>query len=138
MTIRRERKKHRMRGNRTHGHGNTKNRRGSGIRGGQGRAGSHKHKFSKYYADFGVKITLKPKFAGGETVNLDFVQKNLQKWVAEKKVEEKDEVFELDGKKLGIRKILSSGKIEEAIALKGIQVSAKAREKIEEAGGEVQ
>ncbi len=126
-----------MRGNRTHGHGNTKNRRGSGISGGKGRAGSHKHKFSLYYADFGVKIRLKPKFQAGKAVDLTFVQKMLARWKAEKKVDEKDGVYELVGEKIGVRKILSSGKIEDEIVLKGIQVSKKAREKIEEAGGEV-
>ena len=33
------------RGNRTHGGGNTKNRRGKGNRGGVGRAGYHKHRW---------------------------------------------------------------------------------------------
>ena len=53
MPERTRRKKNKLRGNRTHGKGNTKNHRGAGSKGGRGRAGSHKHKFSKYYKTFG-------------------------------------------------------------------------------------
>ena len=65
MVVRKRRKKNRMRGSRTHGCGGTKQKRGSGGRGGVGLAGGHKHKFSLYYADhFGEKSGLKPKDKG--------------------------------------------------------------------------
>ena len=59
MVVRRRKKKNKLRGQRTHGGGGTKNRRGAGCRGGVGKAGSHKHKFSKYYVEFGIKKKLK-------------------------------------------------------------------------------
>ena len=71
MTIRKRKKKNKLRGHRTHGKGDTKNHRGAGSRGGVGRAGSHKHKFTKYYGEFGTE---KKKVAGkpiGPSINLD-------------------------------------------------------------------
>ena len=58
MVVRKRRKVNKQLGERTHGHGDTKNWRGSGNRGGVGRAGSHKHKFSKYWMTFGIKRRL--------------------------------------------------------------------------------
>ncbi len=59
MVIRKQSKKRRYLGTRTRGAGDTKNRRGSGCRGGTGRAGAFRHKFSKYF-DEEKEFKLKP------------------------------------------------------------------------------
>ena len=135
MTVRKRRKKNKLRGQRTHGKGDTKNKRGSGSRGGIGRAGSHKHKYSKYYMVFGTekkKIKGKPRLL---TVNLDDLARLIPSWEKENKVERKGKAIILDGKKIGIGKILGRGSIEFPVFLKNIKASAKTVEKIEKAQG---
>ena len=73
-------------GERTHGHGDTKNRRGAGNRGGRGRAGSHKHKFSKYYATFGIKIRQNPSHPKGKALNVGQLSTHLDEWMKRGKV----------------------------------------------------
>ena len=77
MTVRKRKKKNILRGHRTHGHGDTKNGRGAGSRGGVGRAGSHKHKFTKYAGEFGIE---KKQVIGkpiGPSMNLDQIEQML-------------------------------------------------------------
>lgn len=136
MVIRKDRKKHKLRGNRTHGKGNTKNNRGAGCRGGRGRAGSHKHKFTKYWMDFGQKRRLKAKNVA-PPVKLDFLEQQLEKWVEKGIVEKKDSEYIVDGKKIGYSKILGTGSINSKVVISNMAASASAREKIEAAGGKV-
>jgi len=134
MVVRRRRKKNKLRGHRTHGAGGTKNRRGSGCRGGVGRAGSHKHKFSKYYMDFGTKITLKPK-KKGISMNLAEFSSMLGVWAEKKLVEMKGNSFVVDCSKIGVDKLLGRGELSAKVELSNVKASRKAVEKIEAAGG---
>jgi len=120
-----KRKIDRLRGKRTHGHGNTKNARGSGCTGGKGRAGSTKHKFTKYYVDFGQRIFLKPK-TKLKTITLEA----LSDMIKDKK--------EINLKELGYDKILGKGNITKPVVFNNALVTAVAKEKIEKAGGKVQ
>jgi large subunit ribosomal protein L15 len=124
-------------GERTHGHGDTKNWRGSGNRGGVGRAGSHKHKFSKYYMTFGIKVRqhAAPK---GKALNLTQIAEHLEEWTKNGKIEQTNGMWVLDGKKIGIAKILGSGSAPSDLLIKQIKVSEKARQKIEDADGEIE
>ncbi|MFA5746336.1 MAG: uL15 family ribosomal protein [archaeon] len=115
----------RLRGKRTHGHGNTKNARGSGCTGGKGRAGSHKHKFSKYYVDFGQRVTLMAK-EKETTITLE----SLSEIIKDRK--------EIDLKELGFDKILGKGSINKAVIFKNAKATEIAKEKIEKAGGKIQ
>jgi len=115
----------RLRGKRTHGHGNTKNARGSGCTGGKGRAGSTKHKFTKYYVDFGKRITLKPK-KKIKTITLEA----LSEIIANKK--------EINLKELGYDKILGKGKLSKPIIIKNAILTKIAKEKIESIGGKIE
>ena len=137
MVVRRRKKKNKLRGNRTFGQGNTKRRRGSGSRGGTGRAGSHKHKFSKYYVDFGVKRKLKAK-EKGEAINLGQLNELLPRFLVEQKAEKKGNMIVVDGKKMGIAKLLGAGKIEEKVLVRNVSLSGRAKEKIEAAGGKIE
>lgn len=136
MVVRKRRKKNKVRGNRTHGAGGTKNRRGSGFRGGVGKAGSHKHKFSKYYIDFGVKRTFKAK-PKKPALNLNEISDRLDEWLATGKAVKENGMVVIDAKALGFGKILGRGKVAEKILVKNALVSGPAAEKIIAAGGSV-
>lgn len=137
MTVRRRKKKDTVRGHRTHGKGDTKNRRGAGSRGGRGRAGSHKHKYTKYFGTFGKnkkKVIGKPL---GPSMNLDQIEQMLPKWVAaEKAVKEGNKVI-VDGQKLGFAKILAKGQLKSKIVFENLKASKRALEKIQESGSVV-
>lgn len=123
-------------GERTHGHGDTKNRRGAGNRGGHGRAGSHKHKFSKYYMTFGIKVTLKAK-PKGKALNVGQITAHLDDWKKKGKIVEEDGMLVIDGDVLGISTLLGSGDVNGEWLVKNVRVSEKARQKIEAAEGEI-
>ncbi len=120
-----KRKIDRLRGKRTHGHGNTKNARGSGCTGGKGRAGSHKHKFTKYYVDFGQRISLLPK-KKLKTITLEA----LSEIIKDRK--------EINLKELGYDKILGKGNLKKPVVFTNAQATEIAKEKIEKAGGKIQ
>lgn len=134
MVVRKRRKKNKQRGNRTHGAGGSKNRRGSGFRGGVGRAGSHKHKFSKMYVDFGVKRTFKAK-SKGVAINLEYIADHVDEWVASGKAIKENGSIIIDGKSLGFAKVLGKGNIREKIKVNNAAVSKSAAQKIVAAGG---
>lgn len=116
----------RLRGKRTHGHGNTKNARGSGCTGGKGRAGSTKHKFTKYYMTFGIKVTLNPK----EKPNVVTLER-LNEIVKNK--------TEIDLKELNIQKIIGKGNLLKPITIKNaIYITPTAKSKIEAIGGKIE
>ena len=126
---RERRKKNKLRGMRTHGAGNKKNHRGKGVRGGVGKAGSHKHKFSKYYMDFGIKNTFKAKKKEG-AINLDFISNRLQEWLANGKAKKEDGIIVVNGHALGFGKVLGRGIITEKIRVENAKASKGAAKKI--------
>ena len=137
MTVRKRKKKNKLRGHRTHGKGDTKNKRGAGSRGGRGRAGSHKHKFTKYFGEFGQdkkKITGKPL---GPSLNLDQIDAALPKWMEQKKVVKEGTNIVVDGKKLGFVKIIGRGQLDSKVVFENVKVSKKALEKLEKSGSTV-
>jgi len=134
MTVRERKKKNKVRGQRTHGKGDTKNRRGAGSRGGRGRAGSHKHKFVKYHAEFGKDRKVREK-STVVALNLDEVEQLLPKWIAEGKVEKGK--MALDGKKLGFSKLLGRGSLKTKVVFENVSASKKAAEKIKKSGSSI-
>ena len=137
MVVRKRRRANKQLGERTHGHGDTKNWRGSGNRGGVGRAGSHKHKFSKYWMTFGIKTTLHTFHPNGKAVNVGQVSTQIDKWMKQGKVVEDDGMIVIDGSKIGISTLLGSGDVKGEWYVKNVRVTEKARTKIEEANGEI-
>ena len=124
MVIRTKSKIRKFLGARRWGAGNIKNRRGSGSRGGVGRAGK-KHKFTrivKYEKErlhhVGFAQWHKKKF---DVVNLDYVSKAAQG---------KNEL-ELKG-----YKVLGGGEIKVPVTVKASGFSKSAVEKIKQAGGQ--
>lgn len=127
-------RKFRHRGNRTHGGGNTKNRRGKGNKGGKGRAGYHKHRrlhFIKLEGstkrDKGLHGFTNPAKKSYATVSLGQLQDAIEKFP------KNDEgVFQILIPKT---KVLSGGTLSAKAHVKAYGFSAKAKEKIEAAGG---
>jgi len=135
MVVRKRRRKFKKLGQRTRGHGDTKNMRGSGSRGGKGLAGSHKHKWSKYYKKFGTekKQILSRKIV--KAINIDQLVEMLPKLSAAGIVAKEAGMPAIDGSKIGFDKLLSRGLLSEKIIVRKMKASAKAIEKIKKAGG---
>ncbi len=117
-----------LRGHRTHGHGK-KATRGAGLRGGRGRAGSHKHEYMKAlksgrrFGNYGFKSI---KTAKSEAINIGELNQLMS-----------DKVKVVDLSSRGIEKLLGAGSLSAKAKGKEIKVreaSAKAVEKVEEAG----
>ena len=138
MVVRKRRtRRNRQLGERTHGHGDTKNWRGAGNRGGHGRAGSHKHKFSKYWMTFGIKSRMKTFHPKGKSLNVGQVSEKLDYWMKNGKVVEEDGMKIIDGQKIGVATLLGAGEVKGEWVVKNVHVTEKARQKIEEANGEI-
>ncbi|MBI2444929.1 uL15 family ribosomal protein [Candidatus Micrarchaeota archaeon] len=124
------------RGNRTHGGGNTKNRRGKGNRGGVGRAGYHKHNWLRTIKEEGTNK--KDKGLSGfhnptRKIYATLSLQELDRVLSEGKIPKNDQgLFQVS---LPKTKILSGGTLSHKAAVKAYAFSAKAKEKIEKAGG---
>ena len=123
--------KKRKRGSRTSGGGNTKNRKGSGHRGGVGKAGSGKRSKTKFpnYEPPGQKGFTRPvQSIDKEALNVGSLYKYVQEEDGEKIVDLSDENV----------KVLGMGYIDESYTVKAKAFSDSAKSKIKEAGGKVE
>jgi|SRR5512136_920016 len=129
-----------FRGSRTHGRGK-KAGRGAGLRGGRGNAGGHKHKWIsivKYCPDyFGHHGFKRPQsvVSGKVTMNLSDVEQSLATLSKDGFAVHKDGKWTVDLTKMGVDKLLGSGRIKTAISVKVAEASATAQEKLKKAGG---
>jgi len=133
MTDRKRRKKNKLRGQRTMGAGNTKNRRGAGGRGGRGKAGTNKHRF---HTAGRLKPTLyrqKIMSVKGKAIKIGDLNLRLDDFVAKGLVKKEGEKYIVD-KTSGFAKVLSQGEVNHKIILK-INASVGAVKKILAAGG---
>jgi large subunit ribosomal protein L15 len=130
------------RGSRTHGRGK-KAGRGAGLRGGRGNAGLHKHKWIhtvKYHPEyFGHHGFKRPQsvVASKVTINLSQVEETLPAMERDGFASQKGGKWSVDLTKMGVDKLLGSGRIKTAISVKVAEASAKAGEKLKAAGGEL-
>ena len=131
-----------FRGSRTHGRGK-KAGRGAGLRGGRGNAGLHKHKYIsvvKYMPDyFGRHGFKRPQsvVSANRTMNLSELEINLETMKANGIAESKQGRLVVDLRKLGIDKLLGSGKIATPVDVMVDQASQKAKQKLEKIGGKL-
>ena len=131
-----------FRGSRTHGRGK-KAGRGAGLRGGRGNAGLHKHKWIsivKYDPDhFGHHGFKRPQSVvrSKVTVNLSEIELALPALSKDGFAAEKDGKWTVDLTKMGIDKLLGSGRISTPISIKVPEASASALEKLKAAGGNI-
>lgn len=129
-----------FRGSRTHGRGK-KAGRGAGLRGGRGNAGLHKHKWIsvvKYCPDyFGHHGFKRPQSVVCDkvTMNLSEVEQALPSMAKDGFAVQKDSKWSVDLTKMGVDKLLGSGRISTAISVKVAEASATALEKLKSAGG---
>lgn len=129
-----------FRGSRTHGRGK-KAGRGAGLRGGRGNAGLHKHKWIsvvKYCPDyFGHHGFKRPQSVVCDkvTMNLSEVEQALPSMVKDGFAAQKEGKWSVDLTKMGVDKLLGSGRISTAISVKVAEASATALEKLKSAGG---
>src|SRR3989344_1709707 len=130
MTVRRKRNVHRKRGSRTHGYGYKKNR-GSGNRGGKGMAGSGKRSHNK-------KISILKEYGGEYMGKHGFiVPPEVKRVVSAINIRDLPRSSPLDLSALGYDKLLSKGTPAMKYEITVTMCSAKAKEKIEKAGGKL-
>lgn len=131
MVVRKKKKVLKMRGKRSYGYGSHTKHRGAGNRGGRGKAGAHKHKWSYVVKHepgrFGKRGFKQPPAVSKKVKAINVG--SLEKLAASNK--------RLDLRELGYDKVLGSGKIGSALEVTATSFSKGAVEKIEAAGGKV-
>ena len=138
-----DRKVRRLRGSRTHGWGQVGQHRARGGRGGTGKAGLDKHKWSyviKHDPTYWEKKGFVSTKALGKKVSIINVGKLddlANKLESEKKLERKEKKIFLDLESLGYDKLLGTGEIAKPMLVKVASYSEAASRKLEEAGGQI-
>jgi large subunit ribosomal protein L15 len=131
-------KKKRRRGERTY-HGSHKKWRGGGSRGGRGKAGLHKHKWSytvKYEPEHFGKRGFKRSFARkAKGINLGEIERISEELLAKKLAEKEGEKIKINVLKLGYEKVLGKGKLKKPLIIEAKSFSKQAMKKLEEVGG---
>ena len=145
MTVNKRKKNTRQRGGRWHGWGRGHaHHKGSGNRGGCGNAGTGKrsdhnkrriYEVEDYFGKFGFKK--KGQIMCFRVVNTDYLEKNIDRLVAERKAEFKNGIYDIDLSKIRYDKLLAKGKVNRKFNITCFAASAGAKEKIESAGGRV-
>ena len=139
-----DRKVRKQRGSRTHGYGQIgQHRSGGGGRGGHGKAGFDKHKWT-YVLKYDPTYWEKKGFVSTRTlgkkvsiINVGKLDDLVDKLDSEKKLERKEKKIFLDLESLGYDKLLGTGKISKPLLVKVASYSEAASRKLEEAGGEI-
>jgi large subunit ribosomal protein L15 len=135
-------RKKRRRGERTY-HGSHKKRRGKGSRGGRGRAGLHKHKWTytvKYEPEHfgkGGFVSVKKKRIKEKTINLEELEKLVEELEATGKIKMEEKKIKINLTELGYDKLLGRGKITKPLIVEVKKVSEQAKQKIEKIGGKL-
>ncbi len=147
-----DKKSRKKRGSRTHGWGAGKKHRGAGNRGGRGRAGmgkrgqqrktlplsQGKRPVGQIANDNRGMVTVLKRVQKSQVLNLSDLQNNITKWTAEGKAEKTKTGYSVNLTKLKYTKLLSQGEVSDKITVTIPSVSAKAKEKLEAAGGKVE
>ncbi|MGC8849669.1 MAG: uL15 family ribosomal protein [Candidatus Bathyarchaeia archaeon] len=135
------RKVRKLRGSRTHGWGVSGQHRGIGMRGGHGKAGWCKHKWTfvvKYARDrIGKRGFRNPTSKSLRALNLSQLEDLIRRLGSDERLSRRGDRTFIDLKALGYGKLLGKGRIETPVIVSVPECSAKAREKLEETGGTV-
>ncbi len=138
-----DRKVRRQRGSRTHGWGQVGQHRARGGRGGTGKAGLDKHKWSwvikhdpTYWEKKGF-VSTKTLGKKVSIINVGKLDALANKLESEKKLERKEKKIFLDLESLGYDKLLGTGEIAKPMLVKVASYSEAASRKLEEAGGQI-
>jgi len=142
MVVHKERKHKKFRGHRAQGYGSHKKHRGGGSRGGRGKAGMHKHKWSytvKYEPDHFIKYGFKRpqgSFVRMKGVNVSQLDEQAERLLQEKIAVKEGELIRIDVSKLGFDKVLGGGQLRNKLIIEAKSFSEGAKKKIEEFGGQ--
>ena len=138
-----DRKVRKYRGSRTHGWGQVGQHRARGSRGGTGKAGLDKHKWT-YVIKHDPTYWKKKGFVSTKTlgkkvsiINVGQLDDLANKLESEKKLERKEKKIFLDLESLGYDKLLGTGEIAKPMLVKVASYSEAASRKLEEAGGQI-
>ena len=143
MVVHKRKKVKRLRGSHTHGWGSKKKHRGSGNRGGFGMAGTGKRadqrKPSIWKEDYFGKRGFKFKGQKEEInpVNIQYIEENIDRWIAETLASKKDDVCVIEISKLGFNKLLGNGRVTRKFNITVKYASERVIKKVKSAGGEV-
>lgn len=138
-----DRKVRKQRGSRTHGWGQIGQHRAGGGRGGHGKAGLDKHKWTyiiKHDPDYFKKkgfVSTKTLNKTVSIINVGKLDDLADKLESEKKLERKEKKIFLDLESLGYDKLLGTGEIIKPMLVKVASYSEAASRKLEEAGGQI-
>lgn len=142
MVVNKNKKVTKYRAYTTHGGGHRKKRRGAGSRGGRGRAGSGKRAGHKKAG--GMTIEGKKGFRPLRTVKKvciinvgDFTEDFVTELLNKQKITKEGDHYILDLTKLGYTKLLGTGNVNLKLKITVPVYSAKAAEKVKQAGGEI-
>ncbi len=80
---------------------------------------------------------MKTFYPKGKSLNVGQVSEQLERWMKKGKVVEEDGMKIIDGHKIGLGTLLGSGNVAGEWLVKNVRVTEKARQKIEEAHGEI-
>jgi large subunit ribosomal protein L15 len=137
------RKVRKYRGSRTHGYGQIGQHRSRGGRGGTGKAGLDKHKWT-YVVKYDPTYWIKKGFISTRTlgkkvkiINVGKLDALASKLESEKKLEKKDNKLFLDLESLGYDKLLGTGAVEKPLLVKVSAYSESASQKLVDAGGQI-
>jgi len=136
-----KRKVRKKRGSRTHGYGQVGQHRGGGQRGGHGKAGFHKHKWTytvKYDPDrFGKHGFKRPIRKEVSAINVGKLDEQIESLLDSKQTEKTKEGIKVYLNRLGFDKLLGKGKVTHPLIIQVDSCSKSAAKKIEEAGGQI-
>jgi len=138
-----DRKVRKQRGSRTHGYGQIGQHRAGGGRGGHGKAGLDKHKWTyiiKHDPDYFKKkgfVSTRTLSRKVNVINVGKLDDLADKLESEKKLERKEKKIFLDLESFGYDKLLGTGEIIKPMLVKVASYSEAASRKLEEAGGQI-
>jgi large subunit ribosomal protein L15 len=143
MTVRKRKKVRRERGYRTHGWGIVRTHRGSGMRGGVGKAAPMSHHWIQTVKGLrppvGKKGFVRPPAVTEKThqINISHLEAMIPSLLNEGLAVKKGEKFEIKLEELGYTKLLAQGNITTPMSITVNKASEKAIAKIKKAGGKV-
>ncbi|MFQ6064461.1 MAG: uL15m family ribosomal protein [Candidatus Bathyarchaeia archaeon] len=136
-----KRKTRKKRGSRTHGYGIVGQHRGGGQRGGRGKTGGKKHKWTytvKYTPErFGKHGFKPPKRREVSAINVGELDQQISKLVTDKKAKKTKEGIKVNLNQLGYDKLLGGGQVTHPLVVQVDSHSESAAEKIDKAGGKI-
>jgi large subunit ribosomal protein L15 len=136
-----KRKTRKKRGSRTHGYGQVGQHRGGGQRGGHGKAGLRKHKWThtiKYAPERLRKHGFKPPIRKElSAINVGKLDEQIDSLLENKQAEKTKEGINIDLKGLGYDKLLGKGQVTHPLIVQVESCSKSAAEKIEKVGGKI-